>query len=132
LLSFDSASSLGGTRLLGDRLREVREKKGLTITEAADLLESHFSTLSSYERGVRQPNPKALARLAAFYGVSVDWLLNTKPPEKSEEHTNEPGLTPKLEAELRRQLTEAKYSQHDIDIALSMLKRMEPDSTKSD
>jgi repressor LexA len=60
---------------LADRLRIVREEKGLSLRALAKELNIHFSTLGSYEQGRRNPDVETLARLANYYGVSTDYLL---------------------------------------------------------
>jgi len=60
---------------LADRLRIVREEKGLSLRALAKELNIHFSTLGSYEQGRRNPDVETLVRLASYYGVSTDYLL---------------------------------------------------------
>lgn len=57
------------------RLRELREKKGLTQAELGRLFNLSKQAISSYETGGSAPGPETLQRLADFFGVSLDWLL---------------------------------------------------------
>lgn len=61
--------------LLGKRLRELRQQKGLSLEEVGRLLSMSFNAIAMYERGERTPPAHRLQRLADFYGVSVDYLL---------------------------------------------------------
>ena len=57
------------------RLRELRERRGLTQTEVADVLMCDQSLYSKYERGGRSFPLELAVRLAQFYGVSLDHLV---------------------------------------------------------
>lgn len=62
---------------VGERLRNIRRQKGLSLqeVEAKSTKEFKASVLGAYERGERSISVPRLARLAEFYGVSVDQLL---------------------------------------------------------
>ncbi len=64
--------------ILGERLKELREERGLTQRQCAELLGIHSVTYLHYEKDQRQPPLQLLADIAAFYGVSVDYLLGLK------------------------------------------------------
>lgn len=59
----------------GDRLREVRELRGLTQNELALRLGFGQSQMNKYENGKSDPTPEVLVRLSNALEVSVDWLL---------------------------------------------------------
>ena len=59
----------------GLRLKALREKKGLTQRELADLLKVTPKAVSFYELGEREPSFSALTYLADFFNVSTDYLL---------------------------------------------------------
>lgn len=60
---------------LADRLKVVREGKGLSLRALAKEINIHFSTLGSYEQGRRNPDVETLKTLAEYFGVSTDYLL---------------------------------------------------------
>ncbi len=60
---------------LGKRLKELREERGLTQKELATLLHLNSVTYLHYEKAQRQPPLEILADMAAFFGVTVDYLL---------------------------------------------------------
>ena len=60
---------------LGECLRALREKEGLTQKQVANYLQLSRSTYTYYELGKRQPNLQTLSRLAEFFHVSTDYLL---------------------------------------------------------
>ena len=61
--------------LLGDRLREARNNKGMTLEEVAKILNSGHSYISQLETGVRTPSLKMLQQLCDLYEVSPNYIL---------------------------------------------------------
>ncbi len=59
-----------------ERLRILRESKGLRQSDVADLLNISRTAYNKYERGKNNPPFDALRVLADFYGVSLDYLLS--------------------------------------------------------
>jgi len=64
--------------ILGQRLKELRLEKGLTQKEIAEKLGLNSVTYLHYEKGQREPPLSLLADMAAFFEVSVDYLLGLK------------------------------------------------------
>jgi len=60
---------------VGDRIRILRERKGLSQKLLAYKLGMPNQSLSNYERGYREPPADVLKKLADFFEVSVDYLL---------------------------------------------------------
>ena len=60
---------------LGQRLKELRESKGLTQKQLSEKLNIHSVTYLHYEKVQREPPLSLLADIAKFYDVSVDYLL---------------------------------------------------------
>lgn len=60
---------------LGQRLKELREEKGLTQKQLSEELGINSVTYLHYEKEQREPPLSLLADIAKFYGVSVDFLL---------------------------------------------------------
>lgn len=59
----------------GKRLKELREERGLTQKEVADNLKINAVTYLHYEKSQREPPLSLLADMAAFFEVSVDYIL---------------------------------------------------------
>ena len=57
------------------RIRDLREDKDLTQTEIAKILNITQRTYSRYENGERSVPLELLCRIADYYKVSVDYLL---------------------------------------------------------
>ncbi|ACL77606.1 helix-turn-helix domain-containing protein [Ruminiclostridium cellulolyticum] len=63
---------------LGENIRELRKKKGLTIEALADELNSSYSTIGMYELDKRKPDYDMLCKFAEYFNVTVDYLLGVK------------------------------------------------------
>lgn len=62
--------------MLGKKLKYLREKMMLTQEELAKQLQMSRGTYAHYEIGKRSPDLETLAKLASFFSVSTDYLLN--------------------------------------------------------
>ena len=60
---------------IGENIRMLREKKGLTQTALADRVLVSFQAISSWERGLSVPELENVVRLAEFFEVSLDTLI---------------------------------------------------------
>jgi transcriptional regulator with XRE-family HTH domain len=58
------------------RIRDLREDNDLKQKEIADYLMCDQSLYSKYERGERDLPLQYAAKLADYYGVSVDYLMD--------------------------------------------------------
>ena len=66
------------------RIRDLREDKDLTQKEVAKALNCSQQVYSNYELGQRDIPTDVLIKLATFYDVSVDYLLNqTSNPKRN-------------------------------------------------
>lgn len=61
---------------LGERLRQARERTGITQEAAAAAADVHPQQVSKWERNVHAPGGPALAKLATLYGTTVARLLS--------------------------------------------------------
>jgi len=59
---------------LGARIRELREKAGLSLKAFGEKIGVSDAAVIRYEKGERYPQHKALARIAEFGNVSIQWL----------------------------------------------------------
>lgn len=58
-----------------ERLRSLRERKGLSQGEAAKKMGIVRTTYSNYEAGNREPDNDTLKKFSEFFEVSTDYLL---------------------------------------------------------
>ena len=59
-------------------IRNLREDRDLRQKDLAAILNVSQNTYSQYETGVIEMTVSTLIKLADFYGVSVDFLLDRK------------------------------------------------------
>ena len=64
---------------LGDRLKEIRIKKGYTLEEASEGAYISFNTLRNYEKNSQTPSFPTLYNIADFYETNLDELLKLHP-----------------------------------------------------
>lgn len=61
--------------MISERLKELREKAGLTQLEFSKEIGVAVSTYNAYEQGTSFPKSDVLVRVCNIYNVSADWLL---------------------------------------------------------
>ena len=61
------------------RLSELRKSRGLTQEQLADELGLTSSAISSYERGIREPNLEMIGAIADYFNVDQGYLLGDSP-----------------------------------------------------
>ena len=61
--------------MIAKKLKELREKKGMSQAELANILDVAQQTVASWEREKSSPNYELLLKLADFFRVSTDYLL---------------------------------------------------------
>lgn len=65
------------------RLKEIRKAKGISQLKLAMDLNANQNTISRYETGQREPSINELIKIADYFNISVDYLL---------ERTNNPNM----------------------------------------
>ena len=66
-----------------ERLRSLREGKGLTQQQLADKLELSKSSVNMYERGEREPGFETLEAIAGIFNVDMNYLYGKSNVRKS-------------------------------------------------
>jgi len=61
--------------LLGDKIKLLREDRGVSQLELAKILEVGNSTLSMYESNTRKPDYEVIKKIADYFNVTTDYLL---------------------------------------------------------
>ncbi|MCL2846245.1 MAG: helix-turn-helix domain-containing protein [Firmicutes bacterium] len=62
-------------RVFAERIKELREEKGLTSADLARALNRRTGVISKWELSQRMPKADSLFKLAQFFGVSIDYLV---------------------------------------------------------
>lgn len=60
---------------LGELLAKLRKERGILQKELANYLNVTVATISNYEKGVHAPDYETLIKLADFFDISTDYLL---------------------------------------------------------
>ena len=61
--------------MVGERLRTLRQNRGINQTKFAEIMGLHKSTLSLYELNKGDMSDENKFRIAKFFNVSLDYLL---------------------------------------------------------
>jgi transcriptional regulator with XRE-family HTH domain len=69
---------------VGSRIREIREKRGMTQDQLADAISISKGFLSEVENNKRNVSSQILLRIAKALGASVDFLLQGKSRKANE------------------------------------------------
>ena len=73
------------TLKIGKKIKELRRQQDITQEKLADYLNISYQAVSKWENGLALPDITLLPKLANFFGVSTDELLDLKPDENDAE-----------------------------------------------
>lgn len=74
---------------VSDRIREVAERKSLSLKDLASETDTSYRTVQNYVSGERGVGSEFLSALSERLGVSASWVLTGKPPIfLQDEHSN--------------------------------------------
>lgn len=62
--------------MLGKRLQELRQRKHMSQQECADYFKISKASWNFYENDKRAPSYEMLTKIASFFNVSTDYLIN--------------------------------------------------------
>ena len=102
----------------GNKLKSLRENEGLLQKDLSNILNISASTIGMYEQGRREPDNATLKKIAGYFGVSTDYLLDIEHPiTKTEKELREKEI-------LKNALIENGYMKKDEDLSNEELKRL--------
>ena len=73
------------TLKIGEKIKELRKAQDITQEKLADYLNISYQAVSKLENGFALPDITLLPKLANFFGVSTDELLDLNTSENKEE-----------------------------------------------
>lgn len=76
----ERSKELNELRQVGQRIRQARQGKGLTLDQASEAADTSIQFLSQVEKGEQAMTMLKLGRLAKALDVSTDYLLFGHPP----------------------------------------------------
>ena len=62
-------------RTMGDRIKEIRKKQGLTQDQLAEKVDITLEYISQIERGLKMPSMQVFIKLVDALNASADYLL---------------------------------------------------------
>jgi len=74
----------------GDKLFQLRNDRGIYQKEIAEFLSVSVGTISNYENGVHSPDLETLCKLAGYFHVTTDFMLELTENANSLEKLNIP------------------------------------------
>lgn len=105
-----------------NRIKELRIARSLTQEDLGKVLNVQKAAISKYERGRAEPSVDILKRMARYFSVSSDYLLElsdiAQPPAAP---PSTPALTPQDRELLHKYHTLTPDHQQDIDHQLDFL-----------
>ena len=78
--------------MLGDRIKKLRKKKGLSQAELGKRIDLSYAQIGRYETKGMQPSADVIKKLADVLEVSPDYLLNGSSEEKASFHLHDVDL----------------------------------------
>lgn len=61
---------------IGQNIKRIREEKGMTQQQVAELINMHRSNYSKIESGQREISVDALNKVAKYFGMTIDQIVN--------------------------------------------------------
>lgn len=73
---------------LAEKIRKIREEKGMTQKQVASIMGISQQAYGQYESGTREPKPETLGRIALALGENIGELLKNSYPLDAKEQEN--------------------------------------------
>lgn len=118
--------------VMAERIKQLREERGLTRQQMADALNLSLTAIAGYEQGYRVPRLEYLQDIAKFFKVSIDYIIGTTEEKGSEVTVNAVKINDSLIGDflvkLNKILKESSMTSHEkqetLDMLLGILKTM--------
>jgi transcriptional regulator with XRE-family HTH domain len=106
---------------MGSRLREARERTGISEGALAEALGVNVTSIKAWENDKRTPRANKLVNIAGVLGVSVRWLLEGQ--AEPTRHQNTPVSIEKLRRDVEQLRSHLASAQSRLESMTSMLAR---------
>lgn len=100
--------------MIGNRLKQLREEKGLKQEELAKFLSVSTSAIGMYERNAREPNNALTIKICNFFDCSIDYLMGITNIRKPIDGLNTSNLSEENKKELYN-IYEYMQNQKELD-----------------
>lgn len=82
-ISYNKDKDIGGGKMIGSRIKELRKKNKMTQKALADKVFVDCSAVTKWETGKAKPDFEKQQRLADIFGVSIDYLCGRSDNEQT-------------------------------------------------
>lgn len=110
---------------IGNKIKELRKKRGLTQEQLADAIGISFQAVSKWETSITLPDVTMIPKIAGFFGVTTDSIFNFDLKEiesRVDEICNEAYQFRETDPEKGKEILESGLKQYpDNDIILNNL-----------
>lgn len=105
--------------MFAEKLKKLRTDKGLTQVRFSQEFNISSGTIAMWETGKRMPDTEMLKRIANYFDVSIDYLLDNKKSSQSDEsELNDVYLS------YAKEMQENDIDPDDIALAIETIKNM--------
>ena len=83
-------------KIVGERMRQLREEAGISQNKLAKLIGIQQSSLNRYESGFSNPTPETLLWFADYFDVSMDYIYGRTDKPQGKTYKYKPRLDPDM------------------------------------
>ena len=83
-------------KIVGERMRQLREEAGISQNKLAKLIGIQQSSLNRYESGFSNPTPETLLWFGDFFDVSMDYIFGRTDKPQGKMYKYKPRLDPDM------------------------------------
>ncbi len=83
-------------KIVGERLKQLREEAGFSQNKLAKLIGIQQSSLNRYESGFSNPTPETLLWFADYFDVSMDYIFGRTDKPQGKTYKYKPRLDPDM------------------------------------
>ena len=76
----DKGVNVSESENIGRRLKQIREKNGLTLEKLGEIFILSKGSISRYENGERMPDLEFVEAFSKHFNVNLAWLVNNESP----------------------------------------------------
>lgn len=111
--------------MFGERLKALRLERKNTQQDMASLLGLSRQAYGYYENELRQPDYEVLKKLAAYFNVSIDYLITGKEEQAKESSEWEELLDPSTELFFKDLLHAPEEKRAELKRMWEVIKRLD-------
>ena len=83
-------------KIIGERLKQLREEAGFSQNKLAKLIGIQQSSLNRYESGFSNPTPETLLWFADYFDVSMDYIYGRTDKPQGKTYKYKPRFDPEM------------------------------------